>query len=456
MIRPEESPENPLWDLVVAGAGFSGLAAGIAAAEAGARTLIVESEAVPGGAANISSGILWAPKSTADLSQYVTDGDPALQAAYCGNFFPALDWFMSQGLPLSRPAPLGELGIGIVMERGTAGNKQEFMQLMAEAARRKGADIRFNAPLESATRTAYGFGVVLGGGAEPVRTRSIIFAGGGFQANLALVDRYVGAGAGKAFYQRGLPASTGAGLQTALSLGAGESRNMRHVYGHCMPDTPLPPERLQPLTAYIALHSVIVNRDGRRFVDETEGKLEEIILEEGWKQPGGVFWIIFDDKTYRQYGIDTGISPALPKIDRLEEWRAIGAPVYEADSLEGLVRLLHEKEGVSERALETIQAFNAACHAGTAETLQPPRAMNPDTVEQGPFHALRARGGLSATCGGIRVDDAMRVLDSGGNILPGLYAAGVDAGGVFGRYYGGWLGWALVSGWLAGSQAVGR
>ncbi|MCB1476833.1 MAG: FAD-binding protein [Rhodobiaceae bacterium] len=450
-----ENDSNP-WDVIIVGAGFAGLTAGIAAAEAGARTLIVESEAVPGGGASISSGILWAPQSTADLTGYVTDGDPALQSAYCDNFFPALEWFMSHGLPLSQPAPLGDLGIGIVMEGGTAGKKHEFMALMAEAARRKGAEIRFNAPLQSAVRSEDGYLVNLGGGKMPVRTRAIVFAGGGFQANSELVDRYIGANAARAFYQRGMPANTGAGLQTALSLGAGESRNMNHVYGHSMPDAPLPPERLQPLTAYIALHSIAVNRAGKRFVNETEGKLEEVILEEAWKQDGGVFWLIFDDRTYRQFGIDTGISPALPKIDRLVEWRAVGAPVFEARSLEELAQQLHETEGVSYDALETINTFNAACHAGTAENLDPPRSINPDPVEHGPFYALRARGGLSATCGGIRVDDAMRVLDSAGNALPGLYAAGVDAGGVFGRYYGGWLGWALVSGWLAGQGTAAR
>ena len=38
--------------------------------------------------------------------------------------------------------------------------------------------------------------------------------------------------------------------------------------------------------------------------------------------------------------------------------------------------------------------------------------------------------------------------------LPGLFAAGVDAGGVYGRTYGGFLGWSLVSGRQAGCSAA--
>jgi fumarate reductase flavoprotein subunit len=52
------------------------------------------------------------------------------------------------------------------------------------------------------------------------------------------------------------------------------------------------------------------------------------------------------------------------------------------------------------------------------------------------------------------VDDSLRVLDASLSPLPGLFAAGVDAGGVYGRTYGGFLGWSLVSGRRAGRSAA--
>jgi 3-oxosteroid 1-dehydrogenase len=84
-MKPTEAP----WDLVIAGAGFSGLVAGIVAAEAGMRTLILETAAAPGGSAAISAGIIWAPAPDA-LARYVPDGDPALQRAYCDTFLERL------------------------------------------------------------------------------------------------------------------------------------------------------------------------------------------------------------------------------------------------------------------------------------------------------------------------------------------------------------------------------
>jgi predicted oxidoreductase len=67
---------------------------------------------------------------------------------------------------------------------------------------------------------------------------------------------------------------------------------------------------------------------------------------------------------------------------------------------------------------------------------------------------LRCVAGITATCGGIAVDDHGRVLDERRQPLPRLYAAGVDAGGVYGKTYGGFLAWALVSGRRAGRSAA--
>ena len=55
--------------------------------------------------------------------------------------------------------------------------------------------------------------------------------------------------------------------------------------------------------------------------------------------------------------------------------------------------------------------------------------------------------------GGLQVDEDMRVLGDG---LDGVFAAGADAGNVFEDVYGGGLGWAAVSGRIAGRGAADR
>ena len=140
----------------------------------------------------------------------------------------------------------------------------------------------------------------------------------------------------------------------------------------------------------------------------------------------------------------------MPKIDRMRRWREIGASVLQADSLESLVDELHRHEHVdAQQAFKTLLSYNEACLDGSTGALDPSRSRNPSALTEPPFFAVRARGGVTATCGGIRVDASGHVLGEDQVALPGLYAAGVDAGGVFGRTYGGLLGWSLVSGYLA-------
>ncbi len=64
------------------------------------------------------------------------------------------------------------------------------------------------------------------------------------------------------------------------------------------------------------------------------------------------------------------------------------------------------------------------------------------------------RAGITFTLGGIDTDVAMRVLDRDGEIIPGLYAAGADAGGTYQGGYMGGLVLGLVHGRIAGTGAA--
>ena len=62
------------------------------------------------------------------------------------------------------------------------------------------------------------------------------------------------------------------------------------------------------------------------------------------------------------------------------------------------------------------------------------------------------------TLGGIRVDDELRTVTDDETPIPGLWACGADAGGMYGKAYvdfeGGTLGFAYTSGRLAGEAAA--
>jgi predicted oxidoreductase len=111
-------------------------------------------------------------------------------------------------------------------------------------------------------------------------------------------------------------------------------------------------------------------------------------------------------------------------------------------------------QGVAAAVGDEIRRYNDACRAGTTSDLAVPKRGNALAIEGSPLYALRCVAGITATCGGLAIDPQGRVLDDAKRPLPGLYAAGVDAGGVFGKTYGGFLSWSAISGRIAGEQAM--
>jgi fumarate reductase flavoprotein subunit len=63
------------------------------------------------------------------------------------------------------------------------------------------------------------------------------------------------------------------------------------------------------------------------------------------------------------------------------------------------------------------------------------------------------------TLGGIKINHKMEVVDKKENPIPGLYAGGMDAGGIYGDSYdvktcGGTLAFGVNSGRIAGKNAL--
>jgi len=441
------------WDVLVAGAGMAGLAAALAAAQSGARVLVVEKRAQSGGQAAISAGAIWAPPELAAIREYVPDGDAELQELLVTQLPSDLDWLSASGLALSGEESLAGFGRGRVMQGGTSGRNNAFMDAFTDAAAAAGAQFRHANGLVSAHRENQSIVAILDDDTRHI-CHSLILATGGFQGSPELLGKYLDNERAAALMLRGLPQSNGVGLQVARSLGAAYGGDLSAFYGHTMPDHKLATEDMQPLTPYFARYGVLVNRNGVRFNDEAAARLEEENPQEGCRQPGGHYYLIFDRAIYETHGIDQGVISAVPSIDRLARLQKMGAPIIEATTLEELASAL-EQQGVSgSRFLQEIRQYNHACRNDTGSSLLPPRIRNGIALECGPFYAMRCVASITNTCGGIRINPAGQALAESGKAVPGLYVAGVDAGGVFGRHYAGFLGWALVSGRRCGQSAA--
>lgn len=112
---------------------------------------------------------------------------------------------------------------------------------------------------------------------------------------------------------------------------------------------------------------------------------------------------------------------------------------------------------------KTVDEYNKLCAAAagldgedtSADVEFGKRAKYLHSVATGPYWLCEVGDGYYTTCGGIKVNEKIQVLDEKGQVIPGLYAGGSDAGGLYGDSYdvkfapGSQAAWAVNSGRLA-------
>ena len=119
------------------------------------------------------------------------------------------------------------------------------------------------------------------------------------------------------------------------------------------------------------------------------------------------------------------------RADRLQHIRDAGGEILEAPSLPALAQEMAAHWGVArDRLLATLEQYNAAARARDAAALPIPKSGGLLPLEKPPFYALRCLPGITFTYGGARVNEQAQVLDTGGQPITGLYAAGADVGNV--------------------------
>ncbi|MDQ4116633.1 MAG: FAD-binding protein, partial [Actinomycetota bacterium] len=281
---------------------------------------------------------------------------------------------------------------------------------------------------------------------------SVVLATGGFQGARDLLARYMGPNADH-LVLRSNPGSVGDGIRAAAEVGAGGTTAMSSFYGHLLP-APLQrfePADYLPLTQYHSSHSVLVNRDGLRFVDESLG--DEIANQALLAQPGAIGVLIFDASVRRTHG-QVAPFPGVDAVDRFAKACEYGARWATAATLGELADAV-ASWGVDADALRaTLAAYAEAADAKSPRAAGVEMPATPSVPATALFHALQVQPSITFTFGGLPTSRLGEVLDHDRVPIRGLYAAGADVGGISNRGYAGGLAPSYITGRWAGAAAA--
>lgn len=438
-------------DLLVVGAGMAGLCAGAAAAEAGARVGVVEKLSEVGGSAALSAGILWTARDFAELHERMPDADADMGRALTSDFDGAVEWVRATGTEMFGPIDGPYFGFGRGWQIDTAGLFRRCVRSIEGSGGWIVRDTSARRLLSDDGGSVRGVETYGPDGSLEVDAPAVLLATGGFQGDPALVAAFIGPHADRMLV-RSNPGSVGDGFRMARDAGAGASRSLGGFYGHLMP-SPIKDygeRHFLPLTQYHSIYLLLVDRDGRRFIDESRG--DEYSNQAVLGLPDQRAVLLADDAMRERYVV-TAPYPRGEVVDRFAEAAGAGARYAVRPDLESLIAAVAGWGVPAENLRRTLEGHARAARGEEVE-LDAPMPRHPAALQTPPFHALEVQPAITFTLGGIRTDDEGRVLSRDGRQVAGLHAAGADAGGAYHVGYGGGLALGLVFGRRAARAAL--
>jgi len=455
------------FDVVVAGCGVAGLSAAVAAAERGLTVAVLEraSRAERGGQSRYTeaylrmkaidqvsddfeehlaenAGVYMDPDFAAEMVQgreswshaarTLSVLDPELISCFADHVPPTLAWLQDMGvkfdflptqfLTKTQPRLL------------PVGGGEALVEALAAKAEGLGVTFLYHTTarrlLTDDDGTVHG---LLAHHAQEGGVRlkgAVVLACGGFEGNSALMAKYMGP---RSVYLRpvckGGYFNRGEGIEMAFAAGAAPSGE----FGSYHAEPVDPRSGVSEPSIFIFPYGVLVNKAGQRFADEAPGTVDayyERVTRRIYEQEQGIAYVILDQRVKDVPNYRLAIRTDQPAI--------------EADTLGALAA----KIGLPAGALEaTVQRYNAACPAeagfkpleldGLAtQGLTPVKSNWSRRIEQGPFIAYPIISSNVFTFGGLKINPSGQVLDTDGNPMKNLYAAGEIVGTYYTNYTG--------------------
>ena len=467
---------GPAWadktmdtDVVVIGAGASGTAAGYAAAEAGAKVIMLEKQPAVGGTGNFSEGIFAVESKLQRKMNYTLTKDQAFKLimdyshwranakmvrAFVEKSADTIEWLEKQGVEyeqLTSNYPGGLYTWHIYKGRGAGWIKT----LHSKFPGMGGQVLLKTAAKELITKDGKVVGVIADAGGEKItiNAKAVVIATGGFLNNKEMMEKYMRfpnvagvANVGK----------TGDGIQMAWKAGAASEGT--EVQASYRPG-PVGESTTSHVGAAAKQPHLWLNPKGERFCDES------IIFQwpfagNALERQGGTMFVVFDQATLdymtTTHGIDLGVGVMVPVTTKLTKFgedfaRAEKNGVaFKGATLDELAQKTKMDAGALKAAVEQYNAHYTIRH--DTEFAKDPKFLQP--VKTGPFYAVKSVATSLGTLGGVKVSEKFEAVTKGGAPVSGLYVVGNDAGGMYGDSYdllmaGSTIGFAVNSGRIA-------
>ena len=483
-------------DVIVVGGGGAGMAAASQAASLGRRTILLEKESELGGSTAWSVGSISVTNSRQQQAQGIVDHPDAhfedldalagskrnrdnlvLRRILVDRITETFAWLESTGLVFVGPNP--EPPHRLPRMHNVLPNSRAFPAVLGQHCRKLGVDIRTGT---LADQLIVEDGRVVGvsgydgeGRAVEFRCRGgVVLSGGDYSANSEMKAELVGADVAnlEAVNQH----ASGKAIQLGRDIG-GEVVNGDIVRGPIMRFIPptreslvrrLPPNRwlglalrwsmqtlpqsiqrpfamgflttaLGPARELFEAGAILINQQGRRFCDELDQPGHFVP-----QQPSKIAYIVLDKAMSQKFRAWHNFVSTAPGIAYayLDDYRRNRRDIYHsATDITGLAE-----------ALDVPAAALTEAIVGTGDN----NRQGMPQLTSGPYVALGpVKSYVVFTDGGLRVTEDLEVVGRDGNPVPGLYAAGsTGQGGVILEGHGHHLGWAFVSGRIAGRNAA--
>lgn len=489
------APQNRIrWDrtadVVIVGAGASGLPAAIMARDQGASVIVIDANHDIGGHAMVSGGNIPLGGGTSIQKKYgIQDSADQVyldhtnhanpQMRYCDRDLvrvwadenvATFEFLIENGVKFQdlKPTPFNsgtvprltvvQVYSDNLNETINGRNGSGLVRALEKGARAKGAEFLLRHKLTKVIRENPSSGRVLGITAQFENKdvniqarRGVILATGGHTSNVEL-RRMFDPRLTEEYQVAGEPwtKQTGDGEILAMAVGAAlwgtanqqneggravmKTRHIGCRYGYVnlkwLPGSPIFAQAgASGLTVGTWQDVILVNQRGLRFWNEmdesyafrhaalgTNGNLGR----DGKANGGGPIWAIFDADSVTREKWD----PKPPNVD-LNGW------FFSADTLAelaGEIKNPYQKQPMSGSTLEeTVAKYNSHVDMGKDQEFGKPTPMY--KIQKPPFYAAWSTPILHDTLTGLKINTKCQVIDTHGQVIPGLYAAGETAGG---------------------------